>query len=310
MRNKRLLVVLLGLVFMLAVVACGNKETSEKNDDKKAQETVQSETENDAEEGENAEEDTGKEAENSEDAIKEETPTNTEDNNTQSVVPTVEKVTMYAKSSVNVRSGAGTSNAQIGSLTKGQEVVKVGEENGWSKIEFNGGVGYVNSKYLSVEKVSTSTANNTGNKNNTGSTTPSTSQPIQTPTETKPSVTECEHWYQPEFKECTAKKQYIYGCNGCGYPLCTIQNHDAVNLPDLYSHPPYYSEKLGREPVIDEIAAELGVENAELMMVRDISGLFFDRISQFGWHHGNIDYRPEDQIFLFFGIFIYKGVLL
>ena len=64
MRNKRLLVVLLGLVFMLAVVACGNKETSEKNDDKKAQETVQSETENDAEEGENAEEDTGKEAEN------------------------------------------------------------------------------------------------------------------------------------------------------------------------------------------------------------------------------------------------------
>ena len=247
MRNKRLLVVLLGLVFMLAVVACGNKETSEKNDDKKAQETVQSETENDAEEGENAEEDTGKEAENSEDAIKEETPTNTEDNNTQSVVPTVEKVTMYAKSSVNVRSGAGTSNAQIGSLTKGQEVVKVGEENGWSKIEFNGGVGYVNSKYLSVEKVSTSTANNTGNKNNTGSTTPSTSQPIQTPTETKPSVTECEHWYQPEFKECTAKKQYIYGCNGCGYPLCTIQNHDAVNLPDLYSHPPYYSEKLGRE---------------------------------------------------------------
>ena len=51
-------------------------------------------------------------------------------------------------------------------------------------------------------------------------------------------------------------------------------------------------------------------KNAERMMVRDISGLFFDRISQFGWHHGNIDYRPEDQIFLFFGIFIYKGVLL
>ena len=34
MRNKRLLVVLLGLVFMLAVVACGNKETGKQSDDK------------------------------------------------------------------------------------------------------------------------------------------------------------------------------------------------------------------------------------------------------------------------------------
>lgn len=32
------------------------------------------------------------------------------------------------------------------------------------------------------------------------------------------------------------------------------------------------SEKLGREPVIDEIAAELGVENAELMMALESSG--------------------------------------
>lgn len=246
MKTKKLLVLFLALVLMLVVVACGSKETEKKGKDNKVQETVQNEEQDDKEQQESTEviEDEGEKTETDEDILEGELPANTEDKNTQ---PTVTKTTMYAKSNVNVRSGAGTSNAQIGSLTKGQEVVKVGEENGWSKIEFNGGVGYVSSKYLSAEKVTTSTTNNTGNKNNTGSTTPSTSQPIQTPTETKPSVTECEHWYQPEFKECTAKKHYIYGCNGCGYPLFTIQNHDAVNLPDLYSHPPYYSEKLGRE---------------------------------------------------------------
>lgn len=246
MRNKRVLVLLLGLSLMLAVVACGNKEIGKKSDDEKTEETAQSEIEDDKADVE-GDEDADKELENPENNTQSEMPDNTQSDNTQSAELIVTKTTMYAKSNVNVRSGAGTSNAQIGSLTKGQEVVKIGEENGWSKIEFGGGIGYVSSKYLTLEKVSASTANNTGNKNNAGSTTPSASQPIQTPTETKPSVTECEHWYQPEFKECTAKKHYIYGCNGCGYPLFTIQNHDAVNLPDLYSHPPYYSEKLGRE---------------------------------------------------------------
>lgn len=92
------------------------------------------------------------------------------DNATQTEVPpnTAEKVTMYAKSSVNVRSGAGTSNSKIGGLTKGQEIIKIGEENGWSKIEFNGGVGYVKSEYLSTEKVQVSTPNNQGNNQTSG----------------------------------------------------------------------------------------------------------------------------------------------
>lgn len=247
MRNKRVLTLLLGLAFMLTVVACGNKETGKKGDDKKVQETVQSESEDDKEQQESTGviEDEGEKTETNEDILEGESPVNAEDKNTQ---PKVEKVTMYAKSSVNVRSGAGTSNAKVGSLSKGQEVVKVGEENGWSKIEFNGTLGYVNSKYLSTEKVNAITANSSaGNNNSDNSTKPSASTQAGTPTNTKPSITECEHWYQPEFKECTQIKHYIFGCNGCGYPLFTIQNHDAVNLPDLYSHPPYYSEKLGRE---------------------------------------------------------------
>ena len=238
MKNKKGLTLLLGLALMLTVVACGNKETGKKNDDKKTQETVQSEAENDAEE--DVKEDTEKEAENTGDATQVETPENSENNNTQSVEPTFEKVTMYAKSSVNVRSGAGTSNTKVGSLTKGQEVAKVGEENGWSKIEFNGTVGYVSSKYLSTEKVSVSTANsstgnsngNTNNNTNTENTTPST------PTH--------EHDWQPvKLREYQVIKNYVNGCNGCGYPLFTISENGAQHIENLYFHPACYSERLG-----------------------------------------------------------------
>ena len=175
MKRKRFLVILLGLVLIVAVVACGNKETGKESDDKKTGETVQSEVEDDK-----ADVEVDEEAETTGDNTQAETPENTQSESTQSAEPIVTKTTMYAKSNVNVRSGAGASNAQIGSLTKGQEVVKVGDENGWSKIEFNGGIGYVSSKYLSAEKVSASTANSkdsnasTNNTPNTGRTVPST----------------------------------------------------------------------------------------------------------------------------------------
>lgn len=225
---------------MLAVIACGNNKTSKKSDDKKAQETVQGETENDIEEEGNVKENTEKEVETSEDATQTETSSSTDNSNAQSVEPSVEKVTMYAKSSVNVRSGAGASNTKVGSLTKGQEVTKVGEENGWSKIEFNGTVGYVSSKYLSTEKVSASTANSsTGNSNsannnaNIGSTTPST--PVH------------EHMWVIENKTYEYIKTYVNGCNGCGYPLFTITESGTQPIENLYFHPACYSEKLGMD---------------------------------------------------------------
>ena len=242
MRNKKGFTILLGLSLMLIVVACGNKEMGNKSDDKKAQETVQSETK-DGVEDEKIKEDTEKETVTSEDTTKEETPVNMEDNNTQSADTSVEKVTMYAKSSVNVRSGAGTSNSRIGSLSKGQEVTKVGEENGWSKIEFNGTVGYVSSKYLSTEKVSVSTANsNAGNNNvavnNNNSSTNTGSAATSTPTH--------EHeWDIVKKSGYTVIKNYIYGCNGCGYPLFTITENGTQNFENMYFHSACYSERLG-----------------------------------------------------------------
>lgn len=227
---------------MLAVVACGNKETGKQNDSKKTEETAQSEIVDDkadVEVGEEADKEADKEAETTEDNTQVETPENStqtpENTQSDSTQPTVTKTTMYAKSNVNVRSGAGTSNSQIGSLTKGQEVVKIGEENGWSKIEFNGGVGYVSSKYLSTEKVSAGTVNskdsnaNTNHTPNTGSTVPST--PAH------------EHTWVTEEKTYEFIKTYVNGCNGCGYPLFTITANGGQHLENLYYHPPYETDR-------------------------------------------------------------------
>ena len=52
--------------------------------------------------------------------------------------------------SLNVRSGPGTGNSKIGSLYKGEVVVKLSSSSGWSKILYRGSqVGYVSSRYLS-----------------------------------------------------------------------------------------------------------------------------------------------------------------
>lgn len=58
--------------------------------------------------------------------------------------------TMYAKSTVNVRSLPSTSGSKLGSLSKNQEVAVTGQcnETGWYRISYNGGEGFVSNKYL------------------------------------------------------------------------------------------------------------------------------------------------------------------
>ena len=71
--------------------------------------------------------------------------------------------TMYATTTVNVRSSYSTNSDKLGSLTKAQSVkrtgIGTGAAAGWSRIEFNGKVAYVSSDYLSATKpqVNTST---------------------------------------------------------------------------------------------------------------------------------------------------------
>lgn len=49
---------------------------------------------------------------------------------------------------LNVRSGAGTNYGIIGSLAKGAQVTILGEENGWYKIQYGSGAGYVSKDYI------------------------------------------------------------------------------------------------------------------------------------------------------------------
>ena len=62
-------------------------------------------------------------------------------------------------SALNVRSGASTSSSVIGSLNRGAKVEIVSTSNGWHKIKFKNGYGYVSADYIKVNGSATSNNN-------------------------------------------------------------------------------------------------------------------------------------------------------
>lgn len=88
--------------------------------------------------------------------------------------------TMYATTTVNVRSSYSTNSDKLGSLTKAQSVkrtgIGTGAAAGWSRIEFNGKVAYVSSDYLSTTKPQVNTS--TGSSGSSGG---QTSKPSSKP---------------------------------------------------------------------------------------------------------------------------------
>lgn len=61
--------------------------------------------------------------------------------------------TVYATGSVNIRSSYSTNSSIIGSLQEGGSITRTGVgDNGWSKVSYNGGTGYISSNYLTTEK--------------------------------------------------------------------------------------------------------------------------------------------------------------
>ncbi|WP_407728261.1 SH3 domain-containing protein [Priestia megaterium] len=64
-------------------------------------------------------------------------------------------------STLNVRSGAGTSYASIGSVTKGQKLSVVSKSGSWYKINYNGRTGYVSSDYVQASGTTTPPAEST-----------------------------------------------------------------------------------------------------------------------------------------------------
>ena len=73
--------------------------------------------------------------------------------------------TKYVSASVglNVRSGAGTSYSKLGKLEYKEKVTVLSTSNGWSKINYNGKTGYVDSSYLK-STLQDSTNDNTNNE--------------------------------------------------------------------------------------------------------------------------------------------------
>ena len=94
-------------------------------------------------------------------------------------------VTMYAKSSVNVRSIPDTTGDKIGKLASGDAVKVTGQcvETGWYRIDLgNGKIGYVSSDYIVAEKktgtTSTATGGSTANGGSGSTTTASGSSTV------------------------------------------------------------------------------------------------------------------------------------
>ncbi len=71
----------------------------------------------------------------------------------------VSKTVYISASSLNVRSGAGTSYSVIGNLKKGNSASVVASTNGWYKIKYGSGYGYISSKYTTSSAPTTNTTN-------------------------------------------------------------------------------------------------------------------------------------------------------
>lgn len=83
-------------------------------------------------------------------------------NSTNEKEPTFTKTndTVYSTGSVNVRKSYSTESSVIGSLSEGEEVKREATgDNGWSRISYNGGTGYVKTSLLTTEKKEEKSAN-------------------------------------------------------------------------------------------------------------------------------------------------------
>lgn len=89
--------------------------------------------------------------------------------------------TMYATTTVNVRSSYSTNSDKLGSLTKAQSVkrtgIGTGAAAGWSRIEFNGKVAYVSSDYLSATKPQVNVSKPSTGSSSSGQTSKPSSKP-------------------------------------------------------------------------------------------------------------------------------------
>ena len=172
MKHKKITLMAVAMSIVLSLSACGN--TAQTNSTESAvtesTESVENSTEAFVPETELSSEESTDETEATESVA--ETVTETQEPVADEAVINVKTVsndkttdagytysevskTMYAKSTVNVRSLPSTSGNRLGSLSKNQEVAVTGQcnETGWYRINYNNGEGFVSNKYLADEPV-------------------------------------------------------------------------------------------------------------------------------------------------------------
>lgn len=157
---KKAIIYGMSLALILSMTACGG---SNENAADKSQETSTPEVSQSMESSTPTPEQTTQTAPETTPAPVEETPAPTQQ---KEQLFTDCSETMYATTTVNVRSSYSTNSDKLGSLTKAQSVkrtgIGTGAAAGWSRIEFNGKVAYVSSDYLSATKPQVSTGSNGG----------------------------------------------------------------------------------------------------------------------------------------------------
>lgn len=167
----------LSLALILSLSACGNTTTKEGDND--AQDTstpeVTQPVDTSTPEVEQTAQTTQETPAVEETPTEEETPAQEVEAQPEVQLFTDCNETVYATTTVNVRDTYSTSGNKVGSLTKAQSVTRTGtgqgEAAGWSRVEFNGQVVYVNSDYLSTTKPQVSTSSGSGgSSSNSGST--------------------------------------------------------------------------------------------------------------------------------------------
>lgn len=144
-------------------------------------------------------------------------------NTSPTVNSTSQNTTKYCTASVlNVRAGSGTRHSIIGSLKKGTATTVVTSSNGWSKIKYRSGYGYVNSSYLSSSQPKTTTSPQSVNR---------------------PSLVS----YAKQFLGC----KYVWGATGPNTFDCSgftqyVYKHFNITIPRVATDQYSQSKKIGK----------------------------------------------------------------
>lgn len=184
--NKRILAILLVVSMLATLTACGNTgtETNNEMETTESSESVVESTQTEITEAEEPKEEESVESTEIETVESEDTETLEMESieavsESESVVEesapqytyTDLSNTMYAQSSVNVRTQPSTDGEKVGSLFTNQEVTVTGQcnETSWYRISYNGSEAYVSNKYLGDSKIEVQQpAQNTQTSDNSG----------------------------------------------------------------------------------------------------------------------------------------------